>query len=189
MPRVGFEPTSPVFSAGENSSCLWSRSHCDRLFLALDNNTPCPQIRHSENVILYMRCGSVSMSVILHWRQSLGPQDGNECLQNFDRPSCNVKFKYNIVTCISDCRSRDNLVGITTSYGLDGRSSIHGRVKNFLHVVHTGSGDRPTHPVGMGAFSPRVKWPGREADRSPPTSAEVKKMWIYTTTSTHAFME
>jgi hypothetical protein len=26
-----------------------------------------------------------------------------------------------------------------------------------------------------GAFSPGVKWPGREADRSPPTSAEVKK--------------
>jgi hypothetical protein len=26
---------------------------------------------------------------------------------------------------------------------------------------------------------PGVKRPGREADHSPPTSAEVKKMWIY----------
>jgi hypothetical protein len=32
-----------------------------------------------------------------------------------------------------------------------------------------------------GAF-PEVKWPGSEADNSPPTTAEVKKMWIYTFT-------
>jgi hypothetical protein len=31
-----------------------------------------------------------------------------------------------------------------------------------------------------GALSPGVKRPGHEADHSPPTSAEVKKMWIYT---------
>jgi hypothetical protein len=35
---------------------------------------------------------------------------------------------------------------------------------------------------------PGVKWPGREADHSPPTSAEVKKMWIYTSTPPYAFM-
>jgi hypothetical protein len=29
---------------------------------------------------------------------------------------------------------------------------------------------------------------GREADHSPPTSAEVKKMWIYTSTPPYAFM-
>jgi hypothetical protein len=33
------------------------------------------------------------------------------------------------------------------------------------------------------SLSPKVKRPGREADHSPPTSAEVKKMWIYTSTS------
>jgi hypothetical protein len=31
-------------------------------------------------------------------------------------------------------------------------------------------------------FSPVLKLPGREADHSSPTSAEVKKMWIYTST-------
>jgi hypothetical protein len=31
-----------------------------------------------------------------------------------------------------------------------------------------------------GALSPGVKWPGREADRSPPSSAEVKNAWSYT---------
>jgi hypothetical protein len=30
------------------------------------------------------------------------------------------------------------------------------------------------------ALSPGVKWQGREADHSPPASAEVKKLWIYT---------
>jgi hypothetical protein len=35
---------------------------------------------------------------------------------------------------------------------------------------------------------PVVKSPGREADHSPPTSAEVKKMWIYTTTPPYVFM-
>jgi hypothetical protein len=39
-----------------------------------------------------------------------------------------------------------------------------------------------------GAFSPEVKWPGREADYSPPASAEVKKIWIYTSTPPYAFM-
>jgi hypothetical protein len=33
-----------------------------------------------------------------------------------------------------------------------------------------------------------VKRQGREADHSPPTSAEVKKMWIYTSTLTYVFM-
>jgi hypothetical protein len=41
------------------------------------------------------------------------------------------------------------------------------------HVVQIGSG---SHPMG----SPGVTRPGREADHSPPTSAEVKKTWIYT---------
>jgi hypothetical protein len=39
-----------------------------------------------------------------------------------------------------------------------------------------------------GTVSPEVKRPGREADHSPPTSAEVKKMWIYTSTPPYAFM-
>jgi hypothetical protein len=34
-----------------------------------------------------------------------------------------------------------------------------------------------------GALSPDVKRQGREADHSPPASAEVKKMWIDTTIS------
>jgi hypothetical protein len=39
-----------------------------------------------------------------------------------------------------------------------------------------------------GALSPGVKRPGLKADHSPPASAEVKKMWIYSSTPPHAFM-
>jgi hypothetical protein len=43
---------------------------------------------------------------------------------------------------------------------------------------------RPTsYPVGAG-----VKRPGSEADHSPPTSAEAKKTWIYTSTPPYAFI-
>jgi hypothetical protein len=38
------------------------------------------------------------------------------------------------------------------------------------------------------AFSRAVKRPGREADHSPPTTAEVKKMWIYKSTPPYVFM-
>jgi hypothetical protein len=37
-------------------------------------------------------------------------------------------------------------------------------------------------------FTPGLKRPGREADHSSPTSAEVKKTRVYTSTSPHAFM-
>jgi hypothetical protein len=56
-------------------------------------------------------------------------------------------------------------------------------------MVQTGSGVHPTsYPMGSAGSFPGVKRPGREADRSPPASAEVKKMWIYTSIPTYAFM-
>jgi hypothetical protein len=59
----------------------------------------------------------------------------------------------------------------------------------LLHIIQTGSGVNPTSfPVGIGALSLEVKRPGREADYSPPASAEAKNMWIYTSTPQYAFM-
>jgi hypothetical protein len=72
--------------------------------------------------------------------------------------------------------SWDSSVGIATGYGLDDQrdgSSSPGRVKNF----HFGSGVHPTsYKMGTGGFYPGVKRQGREAEHSPPTIAEVKKM-------------
>jgi hypothetical protein len=48
----------------------------------------------------------------------------------------------------------------------------------LLHVVHTGSeAHLASYPMGT-----KVKRPGSEADNSPTAIAEVKRMWIYTTT-------
>jgi hypothetical protein len=41
---------------------------------------------------------------------------------------------------------------------------------------------------GYWKFSPGIKRPGREADHSPPTSAEVKNTWFYTSTTPYVFM-
>jgi hypothetical protein len=84
--------------------------------------------------------------------------------------------------------SRDSLIGIATAYG---RSSSSGRVKNFLFSTSSIPVLRPIKPLIQwvpGALSPGIKRPGRGADHSPPTSAEVKKMWIYISTPPYAFM-
>jgi hypothetical protein len=65
-----------------------------------------------------------------------------------------------------------------------GRGSSPGRVKNFLFSKSSRLALRSTQPHIQwvpGALSPGVKRPGREVDHSP-TSAEVMKMWIYTST-------
>jgi hypothetical protein len=88
---------------------------------------------------------------------------------------------------------RDSSVGIVTNYGLDekGRSSSPGRVKNFLFSTSPmpalGSTQSPIEWV-PGALPTGEKRPEREADHSPPDSAEVKKMWISTSTLPYAFM-
>jgi hypothetical protein len=54
-----------------------------------------------------------------------------------------------------------------------------GQEFSLCHIVQTSSGAHPdSSPVGTGALSLAVKWPGREAYHSPQTSAEVKKTWI-----------
>ncbi|PNF29271.1 hypothetical protein B7P43_G08948 [Cryptotermes secundus] len=59
----------------------------------------------------------------------------------------------------------------------------------FLHVLQTGSGAHPaSYPMCTGARSLGVKWPGREADHSSPTSAEARKMWTYTCTPPYVFV-
>jgi len=53
-------------------------------------------------------------------------------------------------------------------------------------LVQAGSGP-PSHLSngfpGEGVISPEVKRPGREADHSPPSSAEVRNAWTYTSTA------
>jgi hypothetical protein len=75
--------------------------------------------------------------------------------------------------------SPDSSVVIATGYGLDDggfgvRVPLGSRIP-LLHVVQTGSeAHLASYPMGTRGSPPGVKQPGREADHSPPTSAEVK---------------
>jgi hypothetical protein len=65
----------------------------------------------------------------------------------------------------------------------------YGEEFSLLQIFQTGSEVHPpSYSLSTGNSFPGVKRPGREVDHSPPTSAEVKKMWIYTSTSPYAFM-
>jgi hypothetical protein len=66
-----------------------------------------------------------------------------------------------------------------------GRISSPGRVKNFLFSTSSRSAPGST----QSQWVPVVKRPGREADHSPPASAEMKKMWLYTSTPQYAYRD
>jgi hypothetical protein len=89
-------------------------------------------------------------------------------------------------------RSRDSGVGIATDYGLDDGAGVRVPVKsNFslLEVVQTDCKPHPAfYPKGSGGSFSGVKRPGREADHSTVTSAEVKRAWLYTSTPPYVFM-
>jgi hypothetical protein len=71
-----------------------------------------------------------------------------------------------------------------------GRSSSPGKGKTCLFSTSSRPVLGPTQPPIQwvpGALSQGVKRPGREADHSP-TSAEVKKTWVYTSTPPYAFI-
>jgi hypothetical protein len=80
--------------------------------------------------------------------------------------------------------SRDSVVGIATDYGLDGRGvGVRFPVGPRIFSTPYRRAVSPTQHLTKwvpGALSPGVKRQGRDADHSPPTSAQVKKMWIYT---------
>jgi hypothetical protein len=65
-----------------------------------------------------------------------------------------------------------------SDYGLDDRDSIPDGAEDFSSspCVQTGSGAHPaSYPMGTGGPFPGGKArPGRDADHSPPSSAEVK---------------
>jgi hypothetical protein len=115
---------------------------------------------------------------------------------NYDRIyESRLEYVYLIALCNFVVVSRDSAVGIETGYVLDNQGvgvqvPVGGQEFSLLYVVQTGSGARPaSYPMGVpGALSPGVKRPWREADRSPPTSAEVKKTWVYTSTPPYVFM-
>jgi hypothetical protein len=66
---------------------------------------------------------------------------------------------------------------------VDDRDSIPDRRWDFSPCHRARPALGPTHPPiqwVQQVLSPEVKWPGRETNNSPPSSAEVKNTWSYT---------
>jgi hypothetical protein len=89
---------------------------------------------------------------------------------------------------------RDSAVGIATGYQLNDRGV---RVRFPVGSRIFSSPSRPDLFWGpsnllsngyWGLFTRGLKRPECEADHSPPSRAEVKRMWIYTSTPPYAFM-
>jgi hypothetical protein len=96
-------------------------------------------------------------------------------------------FHYVIIACkamntnyVSPCltfRSRDRSFGIATGYGLEGGGLIPGWWQILLYTTTSRPALVLTQPPVQsipGAVFQEVKWPGREADNPPPSSAEIK---------------
>jgi hypothetical protein len=87
-------------------------------------------------------------------------------------------------------KDQDSVVGIRTGR-TRGQISNPGRVKNFLFSASSRPTLGPTQapiPWVPHALTLEVKRPGSETDHSTPTSADVKKIWIYTSTPPYAFI-
>jgi hypothetical protein len=83
--------------------------------------------------------------------------------------------------------SRDSAVGTATGDWMDeGGVRIRVPVGSRIFSTSFRSVLRPTQPTIQ--WLQGVKRPGREADHSPPTSAEVENTWIYTCTLPYVFM-
>jgi hypothetical protein len=68
--------------------------------------------------------------------------------------------------------------------GIEVRFPAEARDCSLLHSVKTDYGAHPaSYQWVLGTLSPAEKQPGREADHSPLSSAEVKNSWSYTSTS------
>jgi hypothetical protein len=86
--------------------------------------------------------------------------------------------------------SQGSIVSIVPGYGLDdwgvGVQVLVSQEFSLLHF-QTGSGVHLIYPMGTGGSFLGVKRPGRETDHLSPTSAEVKNMLVYTSTSPYTF--
>jgi hypothetical protein len=96
-----------------------------------------------------------------------------------------------LVISVNNMRSRDSAVGIASGYGMNDQEvevPVGSRIF-FSPCLSDPLWGPPNFLLNWyrGGLSPEVNRPGREADISPPASAEVK-IWIYISTLPYAFM-
>jgi hypothetical protein len=98
----------------------------------------------------------------------------------------------NIFHSVPVQKSRDSVVGIATGYGLADRGVwVWVLIGSRNFSISSRQALRPIQPPIQwvpGAVYLEVEQLGHEADHSPPNSANIKKMWIYTSTPPYTFM-
>jgi hypothetical protein len=141
--------------------------------------------------IMTFRCMSLDLNLsrLLPWHSSCFLH--LPCMRLL--PRCTNIWKFSILLCYIYIYIYIYIrVGIATGYRLDSRKvGVWRGGKIFLHSMSSRLALGPTQPPiewVLRTLSPGVKRLGREADHSPPTSAEVKNMWICTSTPPWAFM-
>jgi hypothetical protein len=109
----------------------------------------------------------------------------------FFHPSKSCTFLKIHSNCLAyDLISRFVETKIPVLYEMDLKNSLKHSLLLLLLLL-SGSDLEPTQPPIQrvpGVLSLAVKRPGREADHSPPPSAEVKNVWSYTSTPQYVFM-
>jgi hypothetical protein len=108
------------------------------------------------------------------------------CIYNSHFHTCRSKRIIHLIlrVLLNIQLSQDSIVSIATCYGLDDRGvrvrvPVGSRIFSSP-IVQTRSGVHPiSYTMDTGGYFTAVKRPGREADHSRPTSAEVKKMDPY----------
>jgi len=136
------------------------------------------------------RAGTTSVSVLLQyslraWFHKMSPflaKDQN-CWSDSGFMSREEGNSGHSVSCYTEhspadqCFSLANLLDLYL-WGPRGRFPAGAGNFSLRHSVQNGSGAHPaSYPMGARALSLGVKRPGREADHSPPSSAENKDAW------------
>jgi hypothetical protein len=129
--------------------------------------------------------GSLTMSNISIRVYIPAYQPTLKLLLNVHNLTRRILLFFSFESLTTEYRSQDSSVGIETGYGLEDQGvgvPSPCRVKNFL-ISRSRKALKSIHPPIQwvpGGYFPGVDRLGREA--------EVKKMWIYTSTPPYAFM-
>jgi hypothetical protein len=96
-------------------------------------------------------------------------------------------FPYTFIARLRDTNTEHNLYTVLRARWSGVRVSARVGNSSLHHRVQTGSGAHPaSYSMGNRALFLWVKRPEREADHSPPSSAEVNNAWSYTSTPQYA---
>jgi hypothetical protein len=147
-----------------------------------------------DHLLVYSVANDITQTANKTLKTNWSPYCKGTFILHLGETPCRFSLFFFFITSHLDVGSRDSSVGIALGYGLDDRGS---RVRfpagagNFSlhHRIQNGAGVHPaSYPMGTRGSFPGVKRPGREADHSPSSRAEVKNAWSYTSTPQYVFM-